>query len=110
MSNTGQGLIRHFYIVFFKFCAYTRPRYQVSIYRTIGPGFILSSPEQKAHKELKVYQSSRCLFVRLCVCLSTLKRHWDGGKAAFSFGLDRIRTLVSMATDISHMVLMVKFL
>ena len=30
------------------------------------------------------------------------KHQWDGGKAALGFGPDRIRTLVSMATDSSH--------
>ena len=37
-----------------------------------------------------------------------LKRHWGGGKAALSFGLDRIRTLVSMGTDCSHRVIIGK--
>ena len=35
-----------------------------------------------------------------------LKHHWGGGKAALGFGPDRIRTLVSMATDSSHRVIM----
>ena len=39
-----------------------------------------------------------------------LEHHFGGGKAAFGFGPDRIRTLVSMATDSSHRVLMGKFL
>ena len=34
-----------------------------------------------------------------------LKHHWGGGLAALSFGADRIRTLVSMATDSSHRVI-----
>ena len=37
-----------------------------------------------------------------------LKHHWGGGKPALSFGPDRIRTLVSMATDSSHRVIMGK--
>ena len=37
-----------------------------------------------------------------------LKHHWGEGKAALGFGPDRIRTLVSMATDSSHRVLMGK--
>ena len=37
-----------------------------------------------------------------------MKHHWGGGKAAFGFGTDSIRTLVSMATDSSHMVIMGK--
>ena len=35
-----------------------------------------------------------------------LKHHWDGGKAALCFRPDRIGTLVSMATDSSHRVIM----
>ena len=87
---------------------------------------IFSSPEPKAHGELIVYQSSRRPSVRASVCASTLlninisetsglfatkfylKHHWGGGKAALCFGPDRIGTLVSMATDSSHRVIMGK--
>ena len=37
-----------------------------------------------------------------------LKHHWGGGKASVRFDPDRIRTLVSMATDSSHRVIMGK--
>ena len=37
-----------------------------------------------------------------------LKHHWGGGKAAWGFGGDQFRTLVSMATDSSHRVIMGK--
>ena len=37
-----------------------------------------------------------------------LKHHWGGGKVSVGFDPDRIRTLVSMATDSSHRVLMGK--
>ena len=37
-----------------------------------------------------------------------LKHHWGGGKPVVDFGPDRIRTLVSMATDSSHRVIMGK--
>ena len=37
-----------------------------------------------------------------------LKHHWGGGLAALGFGPDQIRTLVSMATESSHKVIMVK--
>ena len=37
-----------------------------------------------------------------------LKHHWGGGKPTLGFGPDRIRTLVSMATDSSHRVIMGK--
>ena len=64
----------------------------------------------------------------VCVCVSTLlninisvtsgpfetksymKHHWGGGKAALCFGPDWIGTLVSMATDSSHRVIMGKIL
>ena len=37
-----------------------------------------------------------------------LKHHWGRGKAAWGFGADQFRTLVSMATDSSHRVIMGK--
>ena len=37
-----------------------------------------------------------------------LKHHWGGGKVALGFGPDRIRALVSMATNSSHRVVMGK--
>ena len=37
-----------------------------------------------------------------------LKHHWGGGKDSWGFGADQLRTLVSMATDSSHRVIMVK--
>ena len=39
-----------------------------------------------------------------------LKHHWGGGKATKCFGPDQIGTLVSMATDSSHRVIMGKIL
>ena len=37
-----------------------------------------------------------------------LKHHWVGGKASVGFDPDPVRTLVSMATDSSHRVIMGK--
>ena len=37
-----------------------------------------------------------------------LKHHWDGRKPALGFVLDQIRTLVSMASDSSHKVIVRK--
>ena len=37
-----------------------------------------------------------------------LKHHWGGGKASVGFDPDRIKTLVSVATDSSHRVIMGK--
>ena len=39
-----------------------------------------------------------------------LDHHWGGGLTSLGFGLDRIRTLVSKATDSSHRVIMGKIL
>ena len=39
-----------------------------------------------------------------------LKHHWVGGKDALGFGSDRVRTLVSMATNSFHRVIMGKML
>ena len=36
------------------------------------------------------------------------KHHWDRGKAALGFGSDRIQTLVPMATNSSHRVIIEK--
>ena len=75
-----------------------------------------------------VEPSSVCASVCASVCLLTLsnmnisatgrpnstkfylKHHWGGGKAALCLGPDRIGTLVSMATDSSHRVIMMKML
>ena len=45
---------------------------------------------------------------RLITIKFYLKHHWGGGKAALGFGADQIRTLVFMATDSSHRVIMGK--
>ena len=38
------------------------------------------------------------------------EHHWGGGFTVIGFGLDLVRTLVSMATDSSHRVIMGKIL
>ena len=86
----------------------------------------MSSPEPKAHGELIIYQSICRLCVSVSVSVSTLlnintsetngpietkfylKYHWGGEKADLGFEQDRIGTLVSMATDSSHRVIMGK--
>ena len=88
----------------------------------------LAHLSRRLRGELIVYRSgsSRRPSVRACVCVSTLsnmnisktngsiatkfylKHHLGGGLAALGFGPDQIRTLVSMATESSHRVIMVK--
>ena len=90
----------------------------------------LAHLSRRLRGELIVYRSSRRPSVRPCVraCVRVftlskmnisetngsiatkfyLKHHLGGGLAALGFGPDRIRTLVSMATESSHRVIMVK--
>ena len=86
-----------------------------------------SSPEPKALGELIGWDSSRRPSVRPftlsdmnisetswpIIIKFRLKHHWGGdwlAMAALCFGPDRIRTLVSMATDSSHRFIMGKIL
>ena len=95
-----------------------------------GWGALLAHLSRRLRGELIVYRSSRRPSIRPCirasVCVFTLsnmnisetngsiatkfylKHHLGGGLAALGFGPDRIRTLVSMATESSHWVIMVK--
>ena len=50
---------------------------------------------------MNISQASRPIAIQFY-----LKHHWVGGKAAWGFGADQFRTLVSMATDSSHRVIM----
>ena len=99
---------------------------------TVGPGTAISVSVRFVRLfswlrgELIVYQSIRRPSVRPSVCALTLsnmnisvthrrigmrfylKHHWGGGKASVGFDPDLIRTLVSMATDSSHRVIMGK--
>ena len=83
-----------------------------------------SSPEPKALSELIVWDSSRGKSVRPLTLSNInisetscpikikfhLEHHWGGELTALGFGQDRIRTLISMATDSSHRVVMGKIL
>ena len=85
---------------------------------------IISSPEPKAQGELIGWESSGRPSVRpstlsnmnisetswLIVIKFHQKHHWGGGLTPLGFGPDLIRTLVSMATDSSHRVIMRKTL
>ena len=91
-----------------------------------GSSIFLAHLSRRLIGELIVYRSSRRPSVRPSVRPFTfsnmnisatswligmkfyLKHHWGGGKASVGFDPDRIRTLVSMATDSSHRVIMGK--
>ena len=56
-----------------------------------------------------VYTISNINISETCGPIATkfyLKHHWGGGKAALGFAPYRIGTLVSMATESSHRVIM----
>ena len=110
-------------VIFRKFAIELRPLIDVIIQ-------FLAHLSRRLRGELIVYRSSRRPSVRPCVraCVGVftlsnmnisetngliatkfyLKHHLGGGLAALGFGPDRIRTLVSMATESSHRVIMVK--
>ena len=85
---------------------------------------IFSSPEPKAQDELIGWDSSWRPSVRAFTLSNInisetswpiliklhLDHHWGGGLAALGFGPDRIRTLVSMATDSSYRVMIKKLM
>ena len=56
-------------------------------------------------KNMNISETSRPIIIKF-----HQEHHWGGGLTALGFGLDRIRTLVSMATDSSHRVIMGKIL
>ena len=82
--------------------------------------FFLAHLSRRLIGELIVYRSSRRSCVRSLSNLNIsatgwpigmkfyLKHHWGGVKDSVGFDPDRIRTLVSMATDSSHRVIMGK--
>ena len=101
----------------------------VNVANDVSTSF-LAHLSQRLRGELIVYRSSRRPSVRASIRASIrvstlsnmnisetngsiankfyLKHHWGGGLAALGFGPDQIRTLVSMATESSHRVIMVK--
>ena len=73
---------------------------------------LLAHLSRRLRGELIVYRSSRRPSVRATSrpigMKFYLKHYWGGGKASVGFDPDQIRTLVSMATDSSHRVIMGK--
>ena len=91
-----------------------RPRYQVSVYRTIGPlGFSIPVEPASVRPSMRLFTLSNMIISTTSWPIPTkffLKQHLGWGKAALCFGPDRIGTLVSMATDSSHRVIIGKIL
>ena len=59
------------------------------------------SVRASTHSNMNISETSRPITIKFY-----LEHHWGEEKAALCFGADQIRTLVSMATDSSHMVIM----
>ena len=64
-----------------------------------------ASVRASTFSNMNISETSRLIAIKFY-----LKHHWGGGKAALGFGPDRIGTLVSMATDSSHRVILGKML
>ena len=70
------------------------------VYRSSWRPSVRVSVRPHFHIYIFIYKTSRPNATKFY-----LKHHWGEGKAALGFGLDRIMTLVSMATDSSHRVI-----
>ena len=69
----------------------------------LDPESVRPSVRPSTLSNMNISETSRPITIKFY-----LKHHWGGGKAALCFGADQIRTLVSMATDSSHRVIMGK--
>ena len=75
----------------------TRPRYQVSVYRTIGPLVILPTVRLLTLSNIEISKTSGPIAIKI-----HMKHRRGVENGALGFGPHRIGTLVSMATDSSH--------
>ena len=71
----------------------------------IEPAFVRPSVRPFTLSDMNISETSWPIVIKF-----HLKHHWDGGLTALGFGPDWMRTLVSMATDSSHRVIMGKIL
>ena len=71
----------------------------------LEPASVRASVRASSLSNMNISETSRPIEIKF-----HQKHHWGEGLAALSFGLDRIRNLVSMATDSSHRVIMGKTL
>ena len=69
----------------------------------LEPASVRASVRASTLSNMNISETSRPITTKFY-----LKHHWGGGKAALGFDADQIRTLVSMATDSSHRVIMGK--
>ena len=69
----------------------------------LEPASVRASVHPSALSNMNISETSRPITTKFY-----LKHHWGRGKAALGFDADQIRTVVSMATDSSHRVIMGK--
>ena len=69
----------------------------------LEPASVRASMRASTLSNMNISETSRPITAKIY-----LKRHWSGGNTALGFDADQIRTLVSMATDSSHRVIMGK--
>ena len=65
----------------------------------LEPASLRASIRASTLSKMNISETSQLIVIKF-----HQKHHWDGGLAASSFGPDRFRTLVFMATDSSHRV------
>ena len=71
----------------------------------LEPAYVHASLCASTLSNMNISETSRPIVIKF-----HLEHHLGGGLAALGFGLDQIRTLVSMALDNSHIVIMGKTL
>ena len=67
----------------------------------LEPASVRASVRASTLSNMKISETSWPIIIKF-----HQKHYWGGGLTALGFGPDRIRTLVSMATDSSHRVIM----
>ena len=75
------------------------------IFSSPEPSSVSPSVRPSTLSNMNIYETSGSIVTKFY-----LKHHWVGGKGALGFGPDGIGTLVSMATDSFHRVIMGKML
>ena len=98
------SLIMHWLCIFNLLLAHLSRRLTRWAYRMgLKPASVRPSVRPSTLLNMNISETSRPITTKFY-----LKRYWGGGKAALGFDADQIRSLVSMATDSSHRVIMGK--
>ena len=76
---------------------------ELIVYQCSGVRHCRRRRRRQPFSNMNISEASRPIAIKFY-----LKHHWGGGKAAWGFGADQIRILVSIATVSSHRVIMGK--